>query len=70
LSFRGLTLNLAYGVMTLLFAWQTHFITQRTGLGQDDVRVFAQALTWWPWWFGGTLVVAGVFLRMRRRVLG
>jgi MFS family permease len=70
LSFRGLTLNLAYGVMTLLFAWQTHFITGRTGLGQDDVRVFAQALTWWPWWFLGTLVVAGVFLRMRRRVLG
>lgn len=66
LSFRGLTLNLAYGLMTLLFAWQTHYITQQTGLGQDDVRVFAQALTWWPWWFGGTLVVAAVFLRMRR----
>jgi MFS family permease len=68
LSFRGLTLNLAYGVMTLLFAWQTHFITGRTGLGQDDVRVFAEALTWWPWWFGGTLVVAGVFLRTRKQM--
>jgi MFS family permease len=58
LSFRGLTMNLAYGGMTLLFALQAHWITERTGWEQGDVRVFAQALTWWPGWFLGTLVVA------------
>lgn len=67
LSFRGLTMNLAYGVMTLLFALQTNFITRQTGLAQDDVRVFAQALTWWPFWFCGSLLVALVWLGTRRR---
>lgn len=67
LSFRGLTMNLAYGFMTLLFALQTHFITRQTGLAQEDVRVFAQALTWWPFWFAGTLLVAGVWLASQLR---
>jgi hypothetical protein len=70
LSFRGLTMNLAYGVMTLLFALQTHFITGQTGLEQDDVRVFAQALTWWPFWFLGALLVAVVWLGSRKRSEG
>lgn len=67
LSFRGLTMNLAYGLMTLLFALQTKVITHRTGLEQEDVRVFAQALTWWPYWFVGTLLVAGLWLGSREK---
>lgn len=69
LSFRGLTMNLAYGGMTLLFALQTRFITQQTGWDQDDARVFAKALEWWPGWFVGTLAVAVLLLAWRFRQL-
>jgi hypothetical protein len=67
LSFRGLTMNLAYGGMTLLFALQTRFITQQTGWDQDDARVFARALEWWPGWFVGMLAVAVLLLAWRFR---
>lgn len=71
LSFRGLTMNLAYGVMTLLFAMQTQVITRQTGWEQDDERVFAKALLWWPGWFVGALAVALLALAWRfRRVAG
>jgi MFS family permease len=69
LSFRGLTMNLAYGGMTLLFALQTQLITRQTGWDQDDPKVFAEALIWWPGWFVGTLAVAVVALVWRFRQL-
>lgn len=65
LSFRGLTINLAYGLTTLLFGWQTGWVGRNLGLNADDPRVFAQALKLWPWWFAGTLAVAGVWLMLR-----
>ena len=65
LSFKSLTMNLAYGTLTLLFGWQTAFLAGRLGLKNEDPQVFATALTWWPWWFGGT-IVAYVALRMRK----
>ena len=67
LSFRGLTMNLAYGVMTLLFGWHTHWISQQLSIPAEDSRVFAASLTWWPWWFAGTLGAALLFMRLRRR---
>lgn len=66
LSFRGLTMNLAYGVMTLLFGWHTHWLEGRLSLPAEDPRVFAASLAWWPWWFLGTLIVALAWLRWRR----
>jgi predicted cobalt transporter CbtA len=66
LSFRGLTTNLAYGVLTLLFGWQTSWVGGNLGLSADDPQVFAKALTLWPWWFVGTLVVAGLWLALRQ----
>jgi hypothetical protein len=69
LSFRGLTMNVAYGGMTLLFALQTQLITRQTGWDQDDPKVFAEALLWWPGWFVGTLAVAVVALVWRFRQL-
>jgi hypothetical protein len=66
LSFRGLTMNLAYGTLTLLFGWQTGWVGADLGLGTDDPRVFAAALTLWPWWFVGTVAVAGAWLWLRR----
>ncbi len=66
LSFRGLTTNLAYGGMTLLFGWQTGWVGGRLDLAADDTRVFAAALEYWPWWFLGTLAAALACLRLRR----
>jgi len=65
LSFRGLTINLAYGTLTLLFGWQTGWVGGHLHLSADDPRVFAAALQWWPWWFAATLVVAGVWMLLR-----
>jgi hypothetical protein len=67
LSFRGLTMNLAYGVMTLLFGWHTHWLSQQLSIPAEDSRVFAASLTWWPWWFAGTLGAALLFMRLRRK---
>lgn len=65
LSFRGLTINLAYGVATLLFGWQTRWVGGHLGLGADAPQVFAAALEWWPWWFAGTLLVAAGWSMLR-----
>ncbi|WP_395746758.1 MFS transporter [Prosthecobacter sp.] len=65
LSFRGLTINLAYGMLTLLFGWQTGWEAGRLHLGTDDPRVFAESLKLWPWWFAGTVVVAGGWMLLR-----
>jgi MFS family permease len=56
LSFKGMTGNLAYGGVTLLFGWQTAWLAKRMGVGSEDPQVFAAALTWWPWWFAATML--------------
>lgn len=66
LSFRGLTMNLAYGVSTLLFAVQTRFL-QSASPSETDLRIFAQALTWWPAWFLGLLAVTVLWIEWRFR---
>jgi hypothetical protein len=66
LSFKSLSMNLAYGTLTLLFGWQTAFLAGHLGLKNEDPQVFAAALTWWPWWFGGTMVVYAVFRLWRK----
>jgi len=65
LSFRGLTINLAYGTLTLLFGWQTGWVGRHLHLSADDPRVFAEALGLWPWWFAGTVLVAGGWMLLR-----
>ncbi|SKB02779.1 Major Facilitator Superfamily protein [Prosthecobacter debontii] len=67
LSFRGLTINLAYGLMTLLFGWHTQWYQHRLDLPAEDIRAFAASLTWWPWWFLGTLAAALLWIRLRRK---
>jgi hypothetical protein len=66
LSFRGLSMNLAYGSITLLFGWHTGWLAHAKGLSPDDIHVFADSMTWWPWWFAGTLLVAGGCVLVRR----
>ena len=65
LSFRGLTINLAYSTLTLLFGWQTSWVGGHWHLSADDPRVFAAALGLWPWWFAGTVQVAGGWMLLR-----
>ena len=67
LSFRGLTMNLAYGVMTLLFGWHTQWLQKDLALPSGDLRIFATSLTWWPGWFLGTLALSLLWLRLRRK---
>lgn len=67
LSFKSLSMNLAYGTLTLLFGWQTAFLAGRLGLKNEDPQVFATALTWWPWWFAGTMVGYLLFRRWKSR---
>lgn len=66
LSFRGLTMNLAYGGITLLFGWHTGWLARHRGLSPDDIQVFAHSMTWWPWWFACTLLTAGLWVLARR----
>ncbi len=65
LSFRGLTINLAYGTLTLLFGWQTSWVAGHMNLSADDPRVFAAALKLWPWWFAGSALLAGCWMLLR-----
>lgn len=67
LSFRGMTMNLAYGVMTLLFGLHTHWLEGRLHLKAEDTRVFAASLAWWPWWFAATALAAAFWLKLRGR---
>ena len=66
LSFKSLSMNLAYGSLTLLFGWQTAFLAGRLGLKNEDPQVFSTALTWWPWWFAGTMVAYTLFRIWRK----
>lgn len=65
LSFRGLSINLAYGILTLLFGLQCKVFEKWLALPASDLRVFAATLTWWPWWFAATLLISMLFLRLR-----
>ena len=56
LSFKGMTMNLAYGGVTLLFGWQTAWLAKHLGLENENPKAFAAALTWWPWWFAVTML--------------
>ena len=66
LSFRGLTTNLAYGLLTLLFGWHTAHLAGRSGLEPDDIQVFASSLHSWPWFFLVSSVLAVIWMKVRR----
>ena len=54
LSFRGMSMNLAYGAMMQLFGMQTAWMAGRLGAGVDAQTVFAAVATWWPWAFAAS----------------
>lgn len=67
LSFRGLTMNLAYGALMQLFSVQTAWLAGRLGPTANENTIFSAAATWWPWAFAAcyTLLVAWISLRYR-----
>jgi hypothetical protein len=74
LSFRGLSTNLSYGAVSLLYsgliAWikstePAPIIGGRKMTEQDSV--FVQALGWSPWYFLFTLLLVIIFYRARFR---
>jgi hypothetical protein len=68
LSFRGLSMNLAYGGMTLLFGWHTAWLAHEMNLSTQDMAVFAQSLQWWPWFFMVMLLIAAGLLGWRHSI--
>jgi hypothetical protein len=62
LSFKGLSFNLAYGAVGLLFAGFTH---ARAEAGPQDA-IFIEALRWLPWFFASLLAGLALLLRTRK----
>jgi hypothetical protein len=74
LSFKGLTMNLAYGIVMLLYGAQTNWLRHRhedslAGLTkeQSDVRLLSLAMPWWPWIFAALALLLVLFVRFRYR---
>ena len=63
LSFKGLSFNLAYGLIGLLYALLLALLRDRAILGQPSLTaselentVFVQSLAWFPWYFILTMI--------------
>ena len=74
LSFKGLSFNLAYGLIGLFYSLLFSMLrshTSETGLplaGQGlENRVFMQSMDWFPWYFIGTLFILLVFAAWQLR---
>ncbi len=74
LSFKGLTMNLAYGLVMLLYGAQTAWLRHQeapalAGLSkeQTDVKLLSLAMPWWPWIFATLALLLVIFVRVRYR---
>ena len=74
LSFKGLTMNLAYGLVMMLYGMQTAWLRhdQAPALAtltkqETDVRLLSLAMPWWPWIFASLAAVLVLFVRLRYR---
>lgn len=77
LSFRGMTMNLAYGILTWLYGWQTIFLRKKYGAagagktparGEDLVHlIFTNATRWWWVYLLVVLLAMALFHRFKIR---
>ncbi len=73
LSFKGLTMNLAYGLVIWLYGRQTAWLRHDQAAAlpltkQDtDVRLLGLAMPWWPWIFASLAALLVLFVRLRYR---
>ena len=72
LSFKGLTMNLAYGIVMIAYQIQTWALRARdkeiiAGMNkqQTDMHLLAAAMPWWPWVFGVLALGLTLGLRMK-----
>lgn len=73
LSFRGMSMNLFYGAVTVLYGIQTHFLEKRSGLDESTSpglsgageKIFGEAVSWWWIYFVAGFLVLTVFRRWR-----
>ena len=72
LSFKGLTMNLAYGTIMLAYQAQTWALRASekevmTGMDkqQTDMHLLAVAMPWWPWVFGALTVALAIGIRIK-----
>ena len=72
LSFRGLSTNVSYGAVSLLYssliAWiKLEGVDPAIAAGQDNYQdaVFVEALGWFPWYFLVTLITTILIFRFR-----
>lgn len=72
LSFKGLTMNLAYGIIMIAYQTQTWALRSSekeamTGMNkqQTDMHLLAAAMPWWPWVFGVLALALAVGVRVK-----
>lgn len=72
LSFKGLTMNLAYGAIMLAYQAQTWALRSRekevmAGMNktETDMHLLAAAMPWWPWVFGTLAALLAVGIRLK-----
>lgn len=72
LSFKGLTMNLAYGAIMLAYQAQTFALRSSeksvmAGMDktQSDLHLLAAAMPWWPWIFAALLTLLVLFVRLK-----
>jgi hypothetical protein len=73
LSFKGLSFNLAYGIIGVLYALLLAALRPRIAVSQPDLgrialenMVFIKSISWFPWYF---LLTLAVLLMVARRQL-
>jgi hypothetical protein len=74
LSFRGLSFNLAYGLIGIMYALLLAALRPRVAASRPDLfgtalenSVFIQSISWFPWYFLVTLVMLIVFAKRSLR---
>ena len=74
LSFKGLTMNLAYAAVMSFYGIQTAWLRSSESAGlvglskeQTDVELLALAMPWWPWIFAALAAALFIAVRLRWR---
>jgi hypothetical protein len=74
LSFKGLTMNLAYGLVMWLYGMQTAWLRHEHAPALADLnkentdnKLLSLGMPWWPWIFAALAVLLVLFVRARYR---
>jgi len=72
LSFKGLSFNLAYGLIGVLYSLLLAQLRVQTAMAQPEIAgaqlenlIFIKSIAWFPWYFLLTMLALGLFFRWR-----